>query len=136
MLTILVVLLESTITSEYLNRMTCNGQVCVVMSNHVPFTRILIPIPFPRENPIPDSRKIHDRIHSRYQVGSRSYLLLSWRFSRLTCFSELFTTRARHAKQTSRPILDKQVNQLFIDGSVYQAGLLQLVLYLQTVQLS
>jgi hypothetical protein len=41
--------------------------------NHVPFTRILIPIPFPRENPIPHSGKIHDRIHSR---SSRLYLSL------------------------------------------------------------
>jgi hypothetical protein len=76
-------------TMEVLNSpMQCIAGMCVVIPNHVPFTRILIPIAC--ENPIPDSRKIHDRIHSRYQVGSRSYLSSSWHFSRLTCSSELF----------------------------------------------
>jgi hypothetical protein len=62
---------------------------CVVISNQVPFTRILIPIAFPRKNSIHDSRKIHECIHSRYQVGSSLYLSSSWRFSRLSCSSDL-----------------------------------------------
>jgi hypothetical protein len=55
-----------------------NGTItCDVMLSHITFTRILIPIAFPRENPIPNARKIHSRIHSRSQVDSRMYLSFS-----------------------------------------------------------
>jgi hypothetical protein len=67
------------------------------MLSHIPVTRIVIPIPFPRENPLLHSRKIHGRIHSRSQVDPRLYLLSSCRFSCLTCFSELIHHMCRKA---------------------------------------
>jgi hypothetical protein len=73
-----------------------------------------------------DLKWIQDRIFRRAVVSAVQLVPVNY-----------FTTRARNAigYQTSRPILDEQVNQLFIDRSVYQAGLLRLALYLQTVQL-
>jgi hypothetical protein len=94
---------------------------CVVILNHVPFTRILIPIAFLCENPIPDSRKIHDCIHSRYQVGSRLYLSLSWRFSRLTCSSELFhhvLSMLLVNKQGDLSLTNKSINYSSTDQSI------------------
>jgi hypothetical protein len=40
---------------------------CAVMLSHIPVTRLVIPIPFPREDPLPHSRKIHGRIHKWVQ---------------------------------------------------------------------
>jgi hypothetical protein len=52
---------------EEWRRRSMNKRFCTVMVSHIPVTRLLAPIPFPRENPIPDSRKIHDRILARSQ---------------------------------------------------------------------
>jgi hypothetical protein len=95
----------------------------VVISNHVPFTIILIPIAFPCKNPIPNSRKIHDRIHSRSQLDSRLYLSSSCRFSHLTCSSELFhhtcsqcsqcywlTNKSTYPWQTSQSIIHRRIS--------------------------
>jgi hypothetical protein len=75
----------------------------------------MIPIPFPRKNPIPDSRKIHDCIHSRYQVGSR------WHFSHLTCSSKLFhhvLSMLLVNKQGNLSLTNKSSNYSLTDQSI------------------
>jgi hypothetical protein len=92
----------------------------------------LIPIAFPRENPIPNSSKIHDRIHSRSQVDSRPYLLPSCRFSRLLVSVNYFTTRACCAmllvnKQGDLSLGNESINYSLMDQSIKLACAVMLI---------
>jgi hypothetical protein len=86
------------------------------------FTRILIPIPFLHKNPIPDSRKIHDCIHSRSQVGSRLYLFVKLVFQSFDLFQQTISPHVLAMllvnKQVNLSLTNKSINYSSLDQSI------------------